>query len=84
MERTKDNMTDLAEQVQRLESETGQPSPTVLEATTTEGQVVTLGHENPKTVAIKTSKNSFELPVGEILGAVARAVEKAFESLRKR
>lgn len=78
----KDNLTDLVEQLPRPGTSTPPPQ-TEQQVVNSEGQVITLGHEKPKTIVIKTNKNSLELPVAELLKTVARAVEEAIRSFTK-
>ncbi len=85
--RHKDNLTDLIEGLPKKpvgSSSTPARDPKNQEVTTADGEVVILGYKNTSSVHSSHKVVPLELPRGEILRVVARAIEKAFNNLRLR
>ncbi len=81
MWKKKDNLTDVVEQLPKVQVSTPQGDQQEVNVA---GEVVTLGHEKQKGESKEIQGFSLELPVDQLKEAITSAIDEVFERMKKR
>ncbi len=84
MRKRKDNLTDVVEQLPKVEISTSVEPSKEQQVVNPAGELVTLGHEKDRTTSKDTQGFPLELLLKQVRETVSNALDKAIENMRAR